>query len=50
MKSKKITQTHIKRDRNVLLSQQGFINLNTKSVRDKSKYSRKSKHNTLTEY
>lgn len=48
---KKVSKTHIiPRDRNVLLSQQGLININTKSIKDKSKYTRKSKHKLLLEH
>lgn len=37
-------KANLKRDRNILLSQQGYINMNTKSVQDKTKYNRKEKH------
>jgi hypothetical protein len=32
------------RDRNIELHSKGLINLGTRSVKDKSKYSRKEKH------
>lgn len=40
----------MKRDRNVEKSYKREINLTTKVIKDKSKYTRKSKHKKLSDY
>ena len=51
-KAKKKTQNSgsiVPRDLNILLSQKGEINLNSRTIKDKTKYSRKEKHKNKSE-